>query len=179
VMLPLVTTIAEIREVRALIAREAEMLKAGGHEVQTDFPLGIMIEVPAAALAADVLAVEADFFSIGTNDLIQFALAVDRGSESMADLYQPAHAGVLRMLQSVVRGARSQGIPVAVCGEMAADPQLVQLLVGLGLRELSVQPRAIGRVRDAVRMLDVEQAKGLLAEALEVPVGSKLDHRLR
>jgi phosphotransferase system enzyme I (PtsI) len=138
-----------------------------------------MIEVPAAALVADVLAVEADFFSIGTNDLIQFALAVDRGSESLADLYQPSHAGVLRMLQQVVNGARDEGIPVAVCGEMAADPQLVQLLIGLGLRELSVQPRAIGPVREALRELHVEESKRLTLEALAYPAGSKLDHRLR
>ena len=178
VMLPLVTTVAEIREVRKLVAREVERLESAGHEVRADVPIGIMIEVPAAALTADVLAVEADFFSIGTNDLIQFALAVDRGSDSLADLYQPSHAGVLRMLKQVVSGAREQDIPVSVCGEMAADPELVQLLVGLGLRELSVQPRAIGPVREAVRKLSVGDCKRLSQEALEYPAGSELDHRV-
>ncbi len=179
VMLPLVTTLQEIRDVRKLMAREAERLESAGHEVRTDFPLGIMIEVPAAALAADVLAVEADFFSIGTNDLIQFALAVDRGSDSLAELYQPSHPGVLRMLECVVNGAREQGIPVAVCGEMAADPQLVQLLLGLGVRELSVQPRAIGPVREALRNLDLQASERLALEALGYPAASELDHRLR
>jgi phosphotransferase system enzyme I (PtsI) len=179
VMLPLVTNLSEIREVRELVARESERLRAAGHAVRADVPIGIMIEVPAAALAADVLATEADFFSIGTNDLIQFALAVDRGSDSLSDLYQPSHPGVLRMLRAVVEGARDRGIPVAVCGEMAADPALAQLLVGLGIRELSVQPRAVGPMREAVRGLNVGEAKRLTLKALVCPAGSKLDHRLR
>ena len=171
IMLPLVTSLSEIREVRELLAREAAKLKCEGRQARADVPLGIMVEVPAAALAADVLAREADFFSIGTNDLIQYAFAVDRRSDALADLYQPTHAGVLRMLKFIVDAAGRRGIAVAICGEMAADPQLVQVLIGLGLRELSVQPRAIGPVREAVRQVDLAEAQQSAREALDDPGG--------
>jgi phosphotransferase system enzyme I (PtsI) len=167
IMLPLVTSAEEIREVRTLIEREAASLRSEGQAARADVPLGIMIEVPGAALAADSLAREADFFSIGTNDLVQYALAVDRRSDSMADRYQPTHPGVLRMIQYSVEAAREHGIPVSICGEMAADPRLVILLVGLGLRELSVQPRAIAGVREAVRALSLGDARGAAQNALE------------
>lgn len=166
VLLPLVVSLDEIREVRRLLSQEATRMKAEGFAVRADFPLGIMIEVPAAALAADVLAREADFLSIGTNDLIQYALAVDRSIESVSYLYQPLHPGVLRMLQFILRAAQERAIPVAMCGEMAADVEAVGLLVGLGLRELSVQPRAVATVRQAVRHLHAGQMGELAAAAL-------------
>lgn len=168
-MLPLVTLPREVRQVRELLADEAERLTAEGQPVRADLPLGIMVEVPAAAVAADVLAREADFFSIGTNDLTQYALAVDRGSDSLAHLYQPFHPGVLRMVRNTIDCAGRQGIPVALCGELAADRRAVGLLVGLGLRELSVQPRAIGAVREAVRALEIDDAVEQAREALDDP----------
>jgi phosphotransferase system enzyme I (PtsI) len=171
IMLPLVTSRDEVRQFRELLAREAETLAGEGLPVRADVPVGIMIEVPAVALAAGSLAAEADFFSIGTNDLIQYALAVDRGSDSLAEMYQPAHPGVLRMLQLIVDGAGDSGIPVSICGEMAADPQWVELLIGLGLRELSVQPRAIGPVREAVRRLSLVRAQRAARVALGEPAG--------
>jgi len=167
-MIPLVTGSQEIREVRRLFAREAEALKAAGVPARADLRLGIMIEVPAAAAAADLLARECDFFSIGTNDLIQYALAVDRGNDSVNYLYQPLHPALLRMLRFVVDSARAAGIPVALCGEMAGDPALTALLIGLGLRELSVQPRAIGRVRRAIRRLRADRGEVLARRALEL-----------
>jgi phosphotransferase system enzyme I (PtsI) len=167
IMLPLVTALDEIREFRALLAREAENLESAGQPVRADVPVGIMVEVPAAALAASTLAREADFFSIGTNDLIQYALAVDRRSDSLADLYQPDHPGVLRMLKLIMEGARASGIPVSICGEMAADPHWAKVLIGLGLRELSVQPRAIGPVAEAVRRLTVAEAERAARAALD------------
>jgi len=169
VMLPLVTSADEIRDFRELLAREAAALVAAGRPARADLPVGIMVEVPAAALAAAELAREADFFSIGTNDLIQYALAVDRGSDAVADLYQPAHPGVLQLLRLIVDGAGEAGIPVGICGEMAGDPQWVEVLIGLGLRELSVQPRAIGPLREAVRKVDVTRARHAAAAALGVP----------
>lgn len=165
-MLPLVTTVEEVREVRRLIELEAASLTSTGLAARGDLPLGIMIEVPAAALAADLLAGEADFFSIGTNDLIQYALAVARGNQSLAHLYQPRHAGVLRLIRHVVDAGRERGLPVAMCGEMAADPEQAELLLGLGLRELSVQPRAVPAVRDVICRLDTRQAALLAARAL-------------
>ena len=125
-----------------------------------------MIEVPGRrAGGRSAGAEEADFFSIGTNDLIQYALAVDRSNAALSHLYQPLHPGVLRMLETIVEGARRAGIPVALCGEMAADTKAVELLLGLGLRELSVHPRAIGPLRDAIRELDMARAERRAAEA--------------
>jgi phosphotransferase system enzyme I (PtsI) len=161
IMVPLVTTAEEIREVRKMLAAEAEQLKAAGHEVCANVPLGIMIEVPAAAAAADILAREVDFFSIGTNDLIQYSLAVDRGNQTVSYLYQPHHPGVLRMLKFAVDSARERGIPVSLCGEMAADIESVGLLLGLGLRELSVPPRAIPDIREVIGSVDTTEAARL------------------
>jgi phosphotransferase system enzyme I (PtsI) len=117
-----------------------------------------MVEVPAAAVAADVLAREVDFFSIGTNDLIQYSLAVDRGNQNVNYLYQPHHPGVLRMVKFVVDAASRRGIPVSVCGEMAAEAGTAAMLVGLGLRELSVQPRAIPTIREAISTVDTTES---------------------
>ncbi len=158
IMIPLITTTEEIWEVRRLLAAEAEHLKAEGESVRSDVPLGIMVEVPAAAVAADVLAREVDFFSIGTNDLIQYSLAVDRGNQTVSYLYQPHHPGVLRMIKFVIDAASKRGIPVSVCGEMAAEPGTAGMLVGMGLRELSVQPRAIPTIREAISTVDTTES---------------------
>ena len=166
-MIPLVASPEEIRVVRGLLVEEAETLRAEGKPARTDLEVGIMIEVPAAAVAADVLAQEADFFSIGTNDLIQYALAVDRGNDSVNHLYQPLHPAVLRMLRFVIQCADKQGIPVSLCGEMAADPALTGLLVGLGLREFSVQPRALGPVRESVRAASTSEFALVAEQALQ------------
>jgi phosphotransferase system enzyme I (PtsI) len=167
VMLPLVSVAAEIRQMRCLFLEQAELLREEGVEARADFPLGVMVEVPAAALAADLLAEEADFFAIGTNDLIQYTLAVDRASEALADHYQPNHPGLLRLIRMVVQAGRRAGIPVSVCGEMAADPRQAAVLVGLGLRELSVQPRAVAPVREAIRELTLPECELRVAELLD------------
>jgi phosphoenolpyruvate-protein kinase (PTS system EI component) len=158
VLLPLVTSVEEVREVRRIIAREAAELRAAGVLCRADVPLGAMIETPAAAMTADFLAREADFLSVGTNDLIQYTLAVDRGNPSVAALYEPLHPAVLRMLRFVVRAAKACGIPVALCGEMASSPELVPALLGLGFRELSCPPRAVPRVREAIRATEIARA---------------------
>jgi phosphotransferase system enzyme I (PtsI) len=159
VLLPLVTTPGEVREVRRLLAREAEDLQSKKIPCRPNVSLGVMIETPAAAGIADLLAREADFLSVGTNDLIQYALAVDRGNPSVAALYDPLHPSILRMLRFVLKAGEMQGVPVSLCGEMAADPALVPVLVGLGFRELSCPPRAIPPVRDAVRAQVASDAK--------------------
>src|SRR6185503_3968256 len=116
-------------------------------------------EVPAAVVTADLLAAEADFFSIGTNDLVQYALAVGRNDEEVADLYRPQHASVLRMLRAVVEQEKMRGIPVSLCGEMASDPALLPLLLGLGLREFSVQPGAIAVAKQALAEVRTDDLK--------------------
>jgi phosphotransferase system enzyme I (PtsI) len=170
VMLPMVSSVDEVREVRRLLALEADDLRSAGVGAREELPLGIMIEVPAAALAADLLCRDADFLSVGTNDLIQYALAADRGDDAVDYLYQPLHPGVLRMIRHSVEGARARGVPISICGEMAADPAALAVLIGLGLHELSVQPRAIPRVRAAIRDVDSREARERAEQALERPV---------
>jgi phosphotransferase system enzyme I (PtsI) len=129
-------------------------------------------------MAADILAQEVDFFSIGTNDLVQYALAVDRGNEWLDRLTQPFHPGLLRMIKRVADGAKAGGIPVSLCGEMAADPRAVGLLLGLGLREFSVHPRAVGSVREVVRRLEAGEAARRAVEALDRPTATEVGHDL-
>jgi phosphotransferase system enzyme I (PtsI) len=166
VLIPFVTTEGEVRELRRILAEEALALRDEGKPCRADLPVGIMVETPGAALTADRLAGVADFFSLGTNDLIQYALAVDRGNSAVSYLYDPLHLGVLRMIRQVVEAAGRAGLGVSVCGEMAADPAMATLLVGLGLRELSMPPRAIGAVRDAVRAADSRAAETVASQAL-------------
>ncbi|MGH9330880.1 MAG: phosphoenolpyruvate--protein phosphotransferase, partial [Vicinamibacterales bacterium] len=138
ILFPFVTGVDELREARRVVAEVAADL-AGRGEAPPSVPVGAMIEVPAAALAADLLATEADFLAVGTNDLVQFALAVDRADERVSHLYDPLHPAILRLVRAAVRGARRRGRPLSVCGEMAADPALALLLVGLGVTELSMR----------------------------------------
>jgi phosphoenolpyruvate-protein phosphotransferase (PTS system enzyme I) len=118
----------------------------------------VMIEIPGAALAADALAAEADFFALGTNDLIQYTLAIDRGDEQVAYLYDPLHPAVLRLIQFTIEAANRARIPISVCGEMAGDPRFTALLIGLGLRELSMAPANIPRVKQRIRSLELVAA---------------------
>ncbi len=178
IMIPLVTTTDEIRQVRALIMEEAGSLFAAGIPCREDVPVGIMVEVPAAAWSADILALESDFFSIGTNDLIQYALAVDRSNEAVDYLYQPLHPAVLRMLKFIIESADRAGIPVSLCGEMAGDEEMTPLLIGLGLRELSVQPRAIQPVRQAIRKLHTRDAEARALKALDLPTALEVQEFL-
>lgn len=179
IMIPLVSNVEEIRDVRRLLSQEAEDLKAHGIPCRADLPVGIMIEVPAAAIAADLLASESDFFAIGTNDLIQYSLAVDRGNESVVYLYQPLHPAVLRMLKFVVESADRAGIPVSLCGEIAADASMSGLLLGMGIRELSVQPRAVGPVIRAVRELVAAEETEVMERALAQPTADDVARVLR
>src|SRR5688572_33511186 len=157
IMFPFVSGVVELRAARASVRHAADTLRSRGVYVP-DVPIGVMIEVPSAALTADLLSEEADFFSIGTNDLIQYCLAVDRNDDLVSQLYEPLHPAILRMVRLVARAARRRGIPVSVCGEMAADPVLLTLLVGLGLRECSMAPTAIPLAKQVLRGLHAGNA---------------------
>jgi phosphotransferase system enzyme I (PtsI) len=165
IMFPFVTSALEIRAARAVLAEAVEELRARGEQVPT-VPIGIMIEVPSAALTADLLATEADFFSVGTNDLIQCCLAVDRSDERVSRLYEPCHPAVLRVLRYVSRSARRAGLPLSLCGEMAAEPGALALLIGLGVTEFSMVPAAIPAAKRTIRGLRADEARRAAARAL-------------
>ncbi len=177
-MLPLISGLDEVRAFRAFAAEVMAELEAEGLEYRRDLPLGVMIEVPSAAVIADVLAREVDFFSIGTNDLIQYSLAVDRNNEHVADLYQPAHPAILRMLRFVICSAAEAGIEVGLCGEMAADPRYAALLIGLGLRRLSVTPRSVPALKQRIRGLAAEALAELAERCLELGTAAEVEDLL-
>ncbi|HVR11940.1 MAG TPA: phosphoenolpyruvate--protein phosphotransferase [Thermoanaerobaculia bacterium] len=166
VMLPLVSTLDELRSFRAFTAEMAAELDREGLPFRRDLRLGIMIEVPAAAVMADLLAREADFFSIGTNDLIQYSLAVDRNNEHVASLYQPLHPAMLRMLRHVIDSARGANIDVGLCGEMAADTRHALLLIGMGLRRLSMSPRRIPEIKTWLRRMAITELTELAGRCM-------------
>lgn len=159
ILLPMISTVAEIRRTREALEQVARRLRRRGVKIAEELPaLGAMIEVPGAALAADALAGEADFFAIGTNDLTQYTLAIDRTDEQVAYLYNPLHPAVLRLIQFAVEAATRRRIPISVCGEVAGDPRYAALLLGLGLRELSMAPQQIPQVKERIRALDMVAA---------------------
>lgn len=162
-MFPMISGIAELRTVRAFVDDVKAELRSDGIAFDESIKLGIMIEMPSAALSADLLARECDFFSIGTNDLIQYALAVDRVNEYVSYLYEPLHPSVLRLIGMVVAGARAANIPVAVCGEMAGEPMIASVLVGMGIRDLSMSAVSIPAVKDAVRRMTVAETESLVS----------------
>jgi phosphoenolpyruvate-protein phosphotransferase len=168
VMLPMVTTVAEVRAARDVYERVARRLRRRGERIPEKLPpLGIMIETPGAALSADALALESDFFAIGTNDLTAYTLAVDRGETDVAGLYDPLHPAVLRLVQFATEAALRMRMPVSVCGEMAANPRLTPLLLGLGLRSFSMAASAVPRVKQAVRSVDIDSCARFARHVME------------
>ncbi len=162
VMFPMISGVEEVWQVYEVVESVKEELDRQGIEHSKDVPLGIMIEVPSAAMTADILAKEVSFFSIGTNDLIQYALAVDRGNEKIAYLYEPLHPGVLRLLRIVVQAGREGGIPVALCGEMAGDPISTVVLLGLGIDEFSMSAALIPEVKRILRAVSTKEAEDVV-----------------
>jgi phosphotransferase system enzyme I (PtsI) len=168
VLLPMVTIPAEVAQAREIYERVARRLRRRGESLPEKLPpLGAMIETPGAALAADAIALEADFFAIGTNDLAMYTLAVDRAEIDVAYLYDPLHPAVLRLMQFAVEAALRLRMPVSVCGEMAGNPRLVPLLLGLGLRSLSMNASAIPRVKQAVRALNIDDCARFARRVME------------
>jgi len=161
ILLPMVCTVDEVREVRDVLARVARKLKRRGTKIADPLPpVGVMIEIPGAALAADALAAESDFFAIGTNDLTQYTLAIDRADEQVAYLYNPLHPAVLRLIQFSAEAASAAGIPVSICGEMAGDERMTPILLGFGITELSMAPASLPHVKKAVLDLNLSAITG-------------------
>ncbi|MBV8062602.1 MAG: phosphoenolpyruvate--protein phosphotransferase [Nevskia sp.] len=167
IMLPMICSVQEFRQAQQLIFAAREQLRAEGHAVADDVPVGAMIEVPAAALAAPLLARHARFFSIGTNDLIQYTLAIDRVDEEVNYLYDPLHPAVLRLIRMTIEAGERAGVPVAMCGEMAGDPRYTRLLLGLGLTEFSMHPASVLEVKRIIMESDVGELRRQAQRALE------------
>jgi phosphoenolpyruvate-protein phosphotransferase (PTS system enzyme I) len=167
IMYPMVCSAQEVILANELVAECREELLAEGKAVAEKVQLGAMIEIPSAAVTADLIVPHVDFFSIGTNDLIQYTLAVDRVNERVADLYKPTHPAVLRLIKQVVEASRGAGVWVGMCGEMAGDVQLTPLLIGLGLDELSAASGQVAKVKHAIRALDRVDCTALVAKALQ------------
>ncbi len=179
ILMPMVGGIDEVRATRALITELQRELTAEGKAFNPQTPLGAMIEVPAAALVARHLAREVDFFSLGTNDLVQYVLAADREDAGIARYYQPLHPGVLHLIATVVDAAAAAGRPLTICGDMAGDPAYTELLLGLGLRELSVAPGEILEVKGRIRATDLTAARELARAALDLASTGEIEDLLR
>ena len=173
-MFPMVSGIGELDELLKLLEEVKGDLKKSNQRFNGSMEIGVMIEIPSAALAADRLAEKVDFFSIGTNDLVQYTLAVDRNNEQVASLYEPTHPAVLRLISLTVQAANTHGIWVGVCGESAADPVCIPILLGLGVKELSMSPIAIGQTRRLVRTISMREAEQLAEAALSARDGKEV-----
>lgn len=169
IMLPLINDVGELRETRRILEEEEDRLNADGIPFNPGYKVGVMIETPAAALIAPRLARYADFFSVGTNDLTQYALAVDRNNARLASRYSPYHPAVLELLSRTAEAGREAGLEVSVCGEMASDPLGVYLLLGLGITALSMSPSALPEIKKVVRTVPASDARARVAEAMKAP----------
>ena len=178
IMIPLISGLAEVKAVKRIVTDCRASLEAEGYLVD-DVPLGIMVELPSAAIIADLLANEVDFFAIGTNDLIQYTLAIDRGNEHVASLYRPLHPAVLRMLVGIVEAANAADIRVSICGEMAGEALYTPILLGLGLREMSMNAAAIPLVKSVIRAVSLKDCEALFAEVRQMPCTEAIQTRVR
>jgi phosphotransferase system enzyme I (PtsI) len=173
-MYPMISNLSEVLQANAILDQAKDELRAEGVAFKEDIEVGIMVEIPSAALTADLLAEHVSFFSIGTNDLIQYTLAVDRVNERVAYLYEPTHPAVLRLVQQTVDAGHKHGIWVGLCGEMAGDPLYAPLLLGLGVDELSAAPSAVPLVKDSIRSVSLTQAQELAERALACKTGAEV-----
>jgi phosphotransferase system enzyme I (PtsI) len=177
VMFPFVSGVDELREARSVLAEARQELQQRG-AVSGPLKVGVMIEVPSAAFTADLLAAESDFLTIGTNDLIQCCLAVDRTDERVSHLYEPLHPAILRLIRHIRRAAAKRKVPLSVCGEMASDPAMLALLVGMGLSEFSMTPAAIPIARRVIQDVDAREMRTVAARALQLESAPEIEQFL-
>lgn len=175
IMLPMVSGLAEFRQALSLIGEVKNDLQREGVEFADEVPVGVMIEVPSAAVISDLLAREADFFSIGTNDLIQYTLALDRSNEHVSYLYEPLHPAILRLLRQVIDNAQAAGIPVSICGEMAGEPLYTLILLGFGLDKLSMNAISIPHIKHIIRSSSFAEARSMLEESLQMASAAEIE----
>ncbi|MDC0747647.1 phosphoenolpyruvate--protein phosphotransferase [Polyangium mundeleinium] len=176
IMIPMIASLSELRQVRVLLEKAIEQVKARGLPCADEIPLGIMVEVPAAAVLVDLFAQEASFMSLGTNDLVQYTLAVDRTSRSLAYLASSFDPAILRLIRSVVRAGEGWACPVSICGAMASDPLAAVLLVGLGMRDFSMEAAAIPEIKEALRRVTLVEAEAVAREALRFGTSDEVEH---
>ncbi|HEY4641578.1 MAG TPA: phosphoenolpyruvate--protein phosphotransferase [Thermoanaerobaculia bacterium] len=175
IMFPLVSGVQEVRQVKTFIREIKLELDAEGRAYNPDLKIGIMIEVPSAALIADLLADEADFFAIGTNDLIQYSLAIDRANENVSYLYEPLHPALLRLIKSVIDAGKRAKIPVSMCGEMAADPIFAIVLLGLGLENFSMNPSSIPVIKNVIRSARYKDCRRIAEMSLQKRTAQEIE----
>jgi len=179
IMFPMVSTLLEMRQCKMILAEVKEDLEDEGIPFNRKLPVGTMIEVPSAAMMADELAREVNFFSIGTNDLIQYTLAADRTNETVASLYTAGDPAVLRLIARVVQAAQTHQVLVSVCGEMSGEPMYTMLLLGMGLRQLSLTPQNIPEIKKIIRSITLDEAKLVAQEALRHDTARDVNNYLR
>jgi len=179
IMLPMICSIREVERARVFIEKAKEQLTERGEPFNKDIKVGVMIEVPSAAFTVDIIADSCDFISIGTNDLVQYLLAVDRVNEMVAHLYEPYHPAVIRTLDTIVSSARAKGIPVGICGEIAADPIFTPLLLGMGVTHFSMSATSIAEIKFLLRRLTMKEAVELKNEVIGMKRSRHIVNRLR
>ena len=179
ILFPMISGVAEIREAKKILCDVKEELRNEGVPIDENIEIGIMIEVPSAVMMADKLAEEVDFFSIGTNDLIQYSLAIDRVNERVTYLYEPLHPAILRLIKHVVDAGHDAGIKIAMCGEMAGEPFYSLILLGLGIDELSMTPLAIPRMKNIIRAATLKESKNLLDTVMSFSMVKEIEEYVR
>lgn len=178
-MFPMITGLSELRRTKAALEEAKKELAAEGVPFDPEMPVGVMIETPSAVLVADTLAKETDFFSIGTNDLIQYALAIDRVNERVAHLYEPAHPGILRLLKMITDSASRANVKLSICGEIAGDPLLALIVIGLGVKELSMVATTIPEVKKLIRSISLKDVKKLASRVLKLSTAEEVKNEIQ
>jgi len=179
ILFPMITSVTEVRRIKEIIKEVKGELEKDGIEFDKNLKTGIMIEVPSAAILADELAAEVDFFSIGTNDLIQYLLAVDRGNDLVSNLYQEFHPAVIRTIRQITDAAHKNNIQISVCGEMASNPHAVMIFIGLGVDELSVSPSRYPEIKQIIRSISYKEAAGVCEEILKLSSETEIREKIK